>query len=792
MVMGRASAEAADLVTSLRVQSSLVREVRLALVMNGGVSLAVWMGGSTAELHAAATALPKDAPPEPGDSPADLWGKLLNEARLKISVDIVAGTSAGGLNGALLAGCLALGAPYPDMQQEWHDLPMLRRGLLLRKAESRKSGLSILNGGYFSSKVADLFQHEVEDKKDDDKAVDVTCLVTATAIGGSVREIRDDFGSRQRASDHRRVYQFRRQQLHYEYRTDTRTWHPASVNDFTNSGLLAATARASSGFPVAFEPVREEPAMKKQRKVGEGFRTFLMDGGVLDNAAFEPVLDAVRNRPIDGPWVRVLAYLVPSGAEEDLSATEGDPDPLMPGLPQVANGVVGAWRESDSRLDLEAIEEYRRQAGNAATTPEDLLKEVRAPGGPPAWLAAAPGLFELYVATRARAAIRPDPQPPSDIETAGFRSPEAAAREVHAAACDLPFIPASFAAPEDGAWDWGIGTAQRLLRWWARDLNIDCPNPVTLAQLGELQARMQAVAETADKVWSALNTESGVLDEDATEFERLTRLRAWSDNADTRACFEMAGVLVRAGAQLYANALGSSQDQLEADASTALTNALAIEVLLHATLWEDAIPDRPPLKFLRMGPDLVSPVVPPGLPEAHPAWGSRKLYGTTLGHFGAFADGDWRDRDWTWGRLDAAAHLVRLLAAESPVGGSIDVPAWQERIQGAILAADFSDQERWHLSTLRAFENGGITNATVMDRLRRDEASLMALGDEALATMARTGQERPGLVGSTTAFVRAALYLEKPLPPDVDERNIARAVGAPVRYAIRKWIRRES
>jgi hypothetical protein len=61
-------------------------EVRLALVMNGGVSLAVWMGGVTQEINRLVR----------GESVyGEIQSLLLQSAR----VDVISGASAGGLNG---------------------------------------------------------------------------------------------------------------------------------------------------------------------------------------------------------------------------------------------------------------------------------------------------------------------------------------------------------------------------------------------------------------------------------------------------------------------------------------------------------------------------------------------------------------------------------------------------------------------------------------------------------------------------------------------------------------------
>ena len=85
------------------------RELRLALVCYGGISLAVYMHGITKEvwhlLHAS-QALAADE--EPADGVERLYRALLvqmetaggeNGTRVRVLADIVAGASAGGING---------------------------------------------------------------------------------------------------------------------------------------------------------------------------------------------------------------------------------------------------------------------------------------------------------------------------------------------------------------------------------------------------------------------------------------------------------------------------------------------------------------------------------------------------------------------------------------------------------------------------------------------------------------------------------------------------------------------
>ena len=89
------------------------REVtRFAVVLNGGVSLAVWMGGVTHELNRLrlASAGPAQRPTSPAEAAVhDAWTAILERAHRAVVVDTVAGTSAGGINGTLIAAAIAGG-----------------------------------------------------------------------------------------------------------------------------------------------------------------------------------------------------------------------------------------------------------------------------------------------------------------------------------------------------------------------------------------------------------------------------------------------------------------------------------------------------------------------------------------------------------------------------------------------------------------------------------------------------------------------------------------------------------
>ncbi len=102
------------------------KELRLALVCYGGISLAVYMHGITGEvwrLARASHAFGENAAAPDGS--ASVYHALLQEIadhadiKLRVLVDIVAGASAGGINGIFLGQALATGQSLDPLTHMW-------------------------------------------------------------------------------------------------------------------------------------------------------------------------------------------------------------------------------------------------------------------------------------------------------------------------------------------------------------------------------------------------------------------------------------------------------------------------------------------------------------------------------------------------------------------------------------------------------------------------------------------------------------------------------------------------
>lgn len=106
-----------------------MKEVRVGLVLYGGVSLAVYMNGVVTELwhalSASRAAGGRDGEAEPsllGGVYRDLFAELVHNPRtdeLRLVVDVVAGTSAGGVNGVVLGKSVMEGADARILNTVW-------------------------------------------------------------------------------------------------------------------------------------------------------------------------------------------------------------------------------------------------------------------------------------------------------------------------------------------------------------------------------------------------------------------------------------------------------------------------------------------------------------------------------------------------------------------------------------------------------------------------------------------------------------------------------------------------
>ena len=293
-------------------------ELRLALAIRGGVSLAVWMGGACSEIAALRASAGPNGVSGSGAAGSATYRRLLELAGYDaVTVDVIAGTSAGGLNGVLLSQHLVCGAQFgPRLRDLWltvGDLAELMRSASFEPAPSLLKGT---DGFYVKVKAA---MERLAPEHPDVSERPVRLLVTATRLHPRDDALFPTTGYPVPAGRARAFFRFRHQGTEH-----------AEFTDFTEPSSrdrLAFAARTTSSFPGAFEPARAQVAGDATPAGAVDMRGVssetgvpdendpacvqLMDGGVLNNIPIGWAVRTIAGMPADTPVDRWLVFLQP-------------------------------------------------------------------------------------------------------------------------------------------------------------------------------------------------------------------------------------------------------------------------------------------------------------------------------------------------------------------------------------------------------------------------------------------------------------------------------------------------
>ncbi len=669
-------------------------EVRLALVLNGGVSLAIWMGGVTCELdrarRAGFAALPR------GEG-VGVWEQVCEALGTRVTIDVVAGTSAGGLNGAVLAAAIARRAPMPNLRDTWKRLGDFDR-LLIRKDDNTE--LSVLDGDFFAESIADVFTKMAEkgvpdkDERDEDESLapsTVALTLTATALHGDVNTYADQARVPFEQREYRTLYRFRR-----AFEPDLEAAGPDKLTDTFAKGaaLLPKAARATASFPGAFAPIHppappaDAPGLCSLREPD-----WLMDGGVLDNEPFAPVLEEIRKRPVERGTRRVLAYLVPSAGDEPDDPTART-EATKPGFLKPLWLATSLPRETNIVEQLDAVRTMLARVSVDRGTTERLLRGA-GKGGQVAAMAAE--LLPLYRERRYLGGIWQLRETLANASAATISLRPAPAWTAPPATKDLeaPWVPESLDPPagRSDAWRFGLSVAEAIVHNW-----LDAVRDVLLSRR-ELYGTAAAISASHRRIVAMGEAFEAAIRDSKTDpdADSATIGKAGADRF-ARVCGEH-GERLTAEVWDAAKAIIDARAMLGADVQTSLALAggeaeaigrqLVVAVVQGTFTAPTLDPPVPRFTFRRVGLRQM-----PGLPNPN----GRVLYGLALNHFGAFLRPSWRLNDWMWGRLDGCAHVaqvlldetrLRTLAASEPAGladGLAEALGEDEKVRGAVNA----------------------------------------------------------------------------------------------------------
>ena len=409
------------------------REVRFAVVMYGGVSLAIYINGIAQEMlhwvRSTAKAANADETPLPGnpsvgacaeselslsgtervyrklsyilaagsigkESTADLLAQAekslaSNETiRTRFVVDILSGTSAGGINGIFLGKALANGQDISGLENLW-----IKEGDVRTLINDKKSvegpvrfqdpPASLLNSQRMYFELLKAFDKMEETSSISVPFVDeLDLFVTTTDLAGVTLPIRLSDGV---------VYERRhRNVLRFVYSNKDASSEAKDRNDFEAkfNPFLAYAARCTSAFPAAFEPMclcdtdsilngylpyaNKENCRSDSSDWQRFYKDYLnpagvntvkfpkrpfADGGYLDNKPFTYATETVARRQADLLVTRKLIYVEPSPEHpEEQPDTEVKPDAIE----NVGAALLSLPRYETIREDLQRVREHNR------------------------------------------------------------------------------------------------------------------------------------------------------------------------------------------------------------------------------------------------------------------------------------------------------------------------------------------------------------------------------------------------------------------------------------------------
>jgi patatin-related protein len=395
-------------------------ELRLALVCYGGVSLAIYMHGVTKEIQklvAASAAFERDQDTPPWDqfhTEHAYWQALKQRAkpdgqvRTRVVVDIIAGTSAGGINGIILAKALAHDLPQDSLRKVWLERGDIKQLMASRVARAvpflpakvaawagwnalkwqmvRKPAKPPLDGNRMFRWIREALA-EMDDAAKGGTLMppehELELFVTVTDFFGYDRLVPADDPKRVHDHRHRHALVFG----HGPGRDQLGRGHNAE---------LAFAARATSSFPGAFPPInlaniaKNAPDWEGLDAFKHDFwsiydlsaapvdKTHFVDGGVLDNFPLRHAIDAIRARPASLQVDRKLIYIEPHPVGRAASP-DGTPPTLTATITGGLSGLPRREPVLDDLLEVRELNERIARVGEVVAAAQERIDALPPP-----------------------------------------------------------------------------------------------------------------------------------------------------------------------------------------------------------------------------------------------------------------------------------------------------------------------------------------------------------------------------------------------------------------------------
>ncbi len=761
-------------------------EVRLAVVLYGGVSLAVYIHGVTREilnLIRASKLLHAEKPDgiEAPDSTAvylDLLKSLGPEIDLRIVIDLISGASAGGINGVMLARALAHDLPLDAHRELWLDkadvtqlsvpasfvsrslkgalAPLIDRVLVRRfgpqvaDPETLSKVRRFVQARWFTPPFSGRrfagWMLDACDSMDAAGSASTSLLppghrldlfVTVTDYRGHRHSIALHDPPVVEETEHRRIIAFTcRRALSGELQSEFGPGHVPS---------LVFASRATACFPGAFMPatVAEMDSILAERdrawparetllrdKLGvdgdldlAAANRYFIDGSVVMNKPFSPVIHALGDRPASREVVRRIIYVDPNPrAEAKQRSGEGPPGffrtilaalAVIPRNEPIADDLLGieAWNGRAKRMaeilsvadpEVERLVDNIVQADpeNPPTIAEvgryrSVANEAAHRGAGYAYLSYQKlklrGVCERL--SRLVARLATVSETPFNESVIGAAFDRWLAEDSTPPARVIRFLRG-----------FDVDFRLRRIRFVIRRLNelyrsgAETDMDVGSAAIDDLKGALYEAIERAAPRWDA-KLYCGAPVEAAGRLARAAVSGADIDDADLVVLEEAMGLI----------AIDSTLDEIISVMGFAFLPPVARRTVAKAYVgfaFFDLI-TFPILQWTDMDEinevlvDRISP------DDARGLGSGATLRGTALMSFGAFFNRSWREHDFLWGRLNAAERCLDVVV--SAIGPRAASKIDTDRLRGRLFLA-ILDSEEAHLHA----------DPTLINRLRAD------------------------------------------------------------------------
>ncbi len=763
-----------------------LKELRLGLVCYGGVSLAIYMHGMTKEIQRAvrASVLEEQGIGSDPDAKSErAYRELLRDLAAKrnvqtrIVVDAIAGSSAGGINGIFLAKALAHNVGQEALRDLWFEHGDLEP--IIRKASWPARLLTWrlpLGGGVPTSrarrklaaaalgvhKTTLLYGHQMAnwiyealEGMDAAPQTPPTLMPTGHPLELAVT-VTDYYGYKRdlpiadppviSEGQHRHLLLFR-------YEQD-------GTDDFRRqeNAALTLAARATSSLPAGFPPV-SIPNMVDTLPSGATtpgdlsrfFRAyelagadptwaFLVDGGVLDNKPFGPVLRAIRQRHAANEVDRYLLFLEPDPASSRSPKQAPEEPPPLRAVLGALSGLPRSEPILDELHEVLVTNERVRAVRDVIEANWDPIKaRVLAllpdlddpPASPEApqlkeWSnsihGAAHGLgYTTYLRLKIGSAL--DTFGNAACLVCDYTDASNQAFLVRAVIREWARRRGLFSHDEsptpqqlDFLRDFDLGYTERRLRfviagvsWLYREAAPEMSNGYpSRGQLDAVKQRLYEAVATLERLNSGTGFADDVLGGVQTCFGEQRMTEYFQEHGFSVSSFlddnsadldQLTGALrsfLHAELEGFTPALYRDLVSLTDGWRTAVRRDLLIrylgfpiwDALLYPVQALSDVAERDEVRVARL-----SPIDSTLLPVDGP-----KVQGADLGHAYAFFSREARENDYLWGRLDAAERLVRLLLTTAETPGNLH-PDYRARCKTVFRAV--LDEDAAHLPNIQ-------------------------------------------------------------------------------------------